>query len=122
MIIQYIANDGRVFDDEGACEQYEFKQECQKFEDVISGWDCDGNRSPFISPTFLDHAVFITCKTASAVEALALRGEREALNTEGIYNPGAYRWTGENWESVEKRMQELNEELAMLAKIVKDLE
>ena len=89
----YIAFDGRIFEDKGACEKYELNK---TREDMIM-YSADGRTDDF------DDCLFVYIKNTDGVKRFLDFGKQEQLEmerdsslTENIYDVGYYMWDFEN--------------------------
>ena len=69
VIKTYIADDGKRFDSEYECMEYEEKLRSNKFADSAFLFDQDGKKLPLTGDGF-EQAYFIICKTEEAADYL----------------------------------------------------
>lgn len=92
MKVIYIADDGKQFNDENECMEYEFQKLYEKGESIISGFGPDDNWISFSEAHFCREATIISLKTEEAVKLFIRRCTEENLSNEGIDKPGIYIW------------------------------
>lgn len=80
-VIYYEANDGKRFDNEWECAQYEFDKDFAKIADMLVMWDGNGEKMKITHRTNLDRAYAIYCSSITAAIFLKEWGEREGVAT-----------------------------------------
>lgn len=80
-IIYYEANDGKRFEDEWECVQYEFNKGFEPIAEMLMMWDGDGDKMKITHRTNLDGAYAIYCSSITAAIFLKEWGERDGVVT-----------------------------------------
>ena len=84
-VIYYEANDGKRFEEEWECVQYEFNKGFEPITEMLMMWDGDGDKMKITHRTDLDRAYAIYCSSITAAIFLKEWGERD-----GIITPYSY--------------------------------
>ena len=96
-ISMYVADDGKMFDDENECRAYELEQALGIFQEDIALYTYKGNRikindfngNDIEFNDLINEAYFIKVNSANALEALIDLFEEYGSDTSGLY------WDGE---------------------------
>lgn len=80
-VIYYEANDGKRFEDEWECVQYEFNKGFEPITEMLMMWDGDGDKMKITHRTDLDRAYAIYCSSITAAIFLKEWGERDGVVT-----------------------------------------
>jgi hypothetical protein len=80
-VIYYEANDGKRFEDEQECVQYEFNKGFEPIAEMLMMWDGDGNKIEITYRTDPDRAYAIYCSSITAAIFLKEWGERDGVVT-----------------------------------------
>lgn len=80
-VIYYEANDGKRFEDEWECVQYEFNKGFEPITEMLMMWDGDGDKMKITHRTNLDRAYVIYCSSITAAIFLKEWGERDGVIT-----------------------------------------
>lgn len=81
-ILYYEANDGKRFESEEECLDYELEKDIEPIKDHLYLWNGDGEMMALTPHTDLDNAWAIYCSSISAAKFLKVWGERD-----GVTNP-----------------------------------
>lgn len=110
-VIYYEANDGKRFDNERDCAEYEFSKGFEPIAEMLMLWDGDGNKIKITHRTNLDNAWAIYCSSITAAIFLKEWGEKDEVRTpyttidieNGIEVPlGTFVWCNDDWYQVEE--------------------
>lgn len=110
-VIYYEANDGKRFEDEMECAQYEFNKDYEPIAEMLMMWDGVGDKIKITHRTYLDRAYAIYCSSITAAKFLKEWGERDEVLTpytkidiEGgdEVTLGTFMWFGHEWRTVDK--------------------
>lgn len=130
-ISMYVADDGKMFDDEDECREYELKQALGNFQDGITLYGYNGNKveiNDFSGDAIefrglIDEAYFIKATSADALEALTDLFYEYGIDTSGldwngepdifVYgdlcpNGNSGQWN--SWNETVKKLQDFKEE------------
>jgi hypothetical protein len=108
-VIYYEANDGKRFDNEWDCAEYEFNQGFEKITEMLVMWDGDGDKINITHRTNLDRAYAIYCSSITAAIFLKEWGERDGILTpysdidiegRGEVPLGEFVYFGDQWNEV----------------------
>lgn len=80
-VIYYEANDGKRFEDEWECAQYEFDKGFEPITEMLVMWDGNGDKIKITHRTNLDRAYAIYCSSITAAIFLKEWGERDGILT-----------------------------------------
>ena len=80
-VIYYEANDGKRFEEEWECVQYEFNKGLEPIAEMLMMWDGDGDKMKITHRTNLDRAYAIYCSSITAAIFLKEWGERDGVET-----------------------------------------
>ncbi len=80
-VIYYEANDGKRFESEGECAQYEFNKDFEKITEMLMMWDDDGEKIKITYHTDLERAYAIYCSSITAAIFLKKWGEKDRILT-----------------------------------------
>ena len=80
-VIYYEANDGKRFETEWECIQYEFNKNFEPIAEMLMMWDSDGEKMKITHRTNLDRAYAIYCSSITAAIFLKEWGERDGIVT-----------------------------------------
>ena len=118
----YIAFDGREFEDETECYEYEMDKQFAEIQNELVMKDSKGNMVDIID---FDSCDYLVCKTKRAAEilyewAVGYFGYNVPWNTKHAADEGYYfyNYDTEQWEDIEEKIDELEERLSFLRKIV----
>lgn len=110
-IIYYEANDGKRFEYEDECLQYEFAKDFEPIAEMLMIWNGDGQKIPITHRADLDDAWAIYCSSITAAIFLKEWGERDDVKTpyttididNGAEVPlGTFIWYNNDWCKVEE--------------------
>ena len=122
-VIYYEADDGKRFENESKCIQYEFEKEFEPIAEMLMIWDYDGYKMPIEYRTDLDNAYTIYCSSITAAIFLKKWGEKENARTpyeaididNGEEVPlGTFIWREHGWYKVEEvicSFEEMNQQM-----------
>lgn len=119
----YIAFDGKEFEDCSECERYENKGLQEKYGKDLLVYNEDGELIPLGEDYHLvQDSAFIICKTEEALDYLskALQGYANGINDYDGKFPVSfyYDFNKDEWEEIEPRIKELQDEIDTLSKYV----
>ena len=110
-VIYYEANDGKRFDNERDCAEYEFSKGFEPIAEMLMLWDGDGDKMKITHRTNLDNAWAIYCSSITAAIFLKEWGEKDEVRTpyttididNGAEIPlGTFIWCNDDWYQVEE--------------------
>jgi len=110
-VIYYEANDGKRFENEWDCAEYEFGKGFEPIAEMLIMWDGDGDKIEITHRTNLDRAYAIYCSSITAAIFLKEWGERDSVLTpytnvdieKGAEVPlGTFVWYNNDWREVGK--------------------
>ena len=110
-VIYYEANDGKRFNNERDCAEYEFGKGFEPIAEMLMLWDGDGNKIKITHRTNLDNAWAIYCSSITAAIFLKEWGEKDEVRTpyttididNGAEIPlGTFIWCNDDWYQVEE--------------------
>lgn len=108
-IIYYEASDGKKFENERECIQYEFAKDFEPIAEMLMLWNGNGQKMPITHRINLDGAWAIYCSSITAAIFLKEWGERDKVETPytniDIDNAtevplGTFIWFNDNWHEV----------------------
>lgn len=117
----YIADDGKQFDDECECKEYEYSLAMEKAKDIIRGLDEDGDPIKFSDLHFCDRVYTVYLATNDAVEFFIDRCYKEQISTDGLENPGVYIWDNDEWADIEWEIEQHERRIKRLNKMISAL-
>ena len=119
----YIAFDGKEFENYSECERYESKELEDKYGKDLLVYDNNGKLLPFDNDYHLSqYSVYVVCKSEEALNFLNKMFSVNSVNK--IYYednfPASfyYDFETDEWEEIEHRIKELQDEIDMLSKYV----
>ena len=119
----YIAFDGKEFENYSECERYESKELEDKYGKDLLVYDNNGKLLPFDNDYHLSqNSVYVVCKSEEALNFLNKMFSVNSVNK--IYYEGNfpasfyYDFETDEWEEIEHRIKELQDEIDMLSKYV----
>ena len=80
-VIYYVADDGKRFENEWDCAEYEFSKGFEPIAEMLMMWDGDGDKIEITHRTNLDRAYAIYCSSITAAIFLKKWGERDGVAT-----------------------------------------
>lgn len=80
-VIYYEANDGKRFEDEWSCAEYEFSKGFEPIAEMLVIWDGDGDKMEITHRTNLGRAYAVYCSSITAAIFLKEWGDREGVLT-----------------------------------------
>lgn len=117
-IIYYEANDGKRFEDEWECLEYEFNEGFKPITEMLMMWDGYGAKKKITHRTNLNDAYAIYCSSITAAIFLKEWGEREGVQTPydkidikgGDEVPlGTFIWFNNNWQTIDVIIEQFSE-------------
>lgn len=133
-ITKYVANDGKEFDDEYECREYEIKVESKLYENTLYLYDRNGNRYSTTEMNDFydfDYITIIVIKSKGAYDWLSdamydYYGldimSREEVEKENYNCAFFYDDDIDEWVSCKERIDEYKKEIEKLSKYVVDNE
>ena len=119
----YVAFDGKEFEDYSECESYESKELKNKYGKDLLVYDENGELIALDNDYWLTQSsAYIICKSEEALNYLNKIFENNGVNE--IYCDGNfpasfyYDFTTDEWEEIESRIKELQDEIDMLSKYI----
>lgn len=103
IVTQYIANDGKVFDNEEACALYEQKMRFTQLSESIFFFDENFQQLSFDEEIDFDDVFVIACKTDIAAEDCYSEFSQDILpwDNYGDCRAGIWYYTDRGWKSIE---------------------
>lgn len=80
-VIYYEANDGKRFESERECTQYEFNKDSEKIAEMLMMWDDNGEKIKITYGADLESAYAIYCSSITAAIFLKKWGEKDEVFT-----------------------------------------
>ena len=119
----YIAFDGKEFEDYSECERYESKELQNKYGKDLLVYNEDGELIPFNNDYRLSQdSAYVVCKSEEALNYLNKTFNDNRVNKID-YNGNFpvsfyYDFKTDEWEKIEHRIKELQDEIDMLSKYI----
>ena len=118
MEIIYRAKDGKIFDNEWACEDYENALECQKLANSLVWWNSE--REPIPVSKDVDNLYFFYIKSEEAIDFMdSICYSNGWLIYDGLEVGGMYYWNRltDSFYNTAEQIDRLNDEIRELRKI-----
>lgn len=118
----YVAFDGNEFEDYNECEKYESKELQDKYGKDLLAYDEEGKLISIDDYYLAQNSAYVVCKSKEALDYL-----NKTLNYNGVNEidyegkfPASfyYDFNTDEWEEIEPRIKELQEEIDTLSKYV----
>lgn len=97
----YIADDGREFDHQDDCREYERQLTYTAGAEMIRGIDGFGKEISYTDDNFCEDVFILFLSTEEAVEIYKKRCGVDYVSTDGIYDPGVYIWDNDDYAEAE---------------------
>ena len=120
----YIAFDGKEFEDYSECERYESKELQDKYSKDLLVYDENGELITLDNDYCLcEDSVYVVCKSEETLNYLNKIFDCNQANSIDYYEgkfPASfyYDFTIDEWEEIEPRIKELQEEIYTLSKYI----